>query len=252
MTCSCAVGPRKPGGLCEQAGRRALTDEGRTTFAVADGAPTAGALTWTGAHADVDVRAHSLLVGSAAAHSSPFSDARPPVTDPVAPSLAPERRKPLSGWESGLVRMVELRGLEPLTPTLIGRHDPVRRGSPQFHKPVDVPVRVTADRAHDRERRQVQLQLQPAPPRPGTPAPAAPSRVRRRVVCHASGGRPPKFPGPPRAGLSPGRSRRRSQRVLLLVLLAGPLLDLRPPPLTRTPHAARPSPRRINASGGSR
>lgn len=66
MTCSCAVGPMKPGGLCEQAGRRALTDEGRTTFAVADGAPTAGALTWTGAHADVDVRAHSLLVGSAA------------------------------------------------------------------------------------------------------------------------------------------------------------------------------------------
>ena len=39
--------------------------------------------------------------------------------------------------ENGLVIGVELRGLEPLTPTLPGRHDRVRRGSPHFHKPCD-------------------------------------------------------------------------------------------------------------------
>jgi hypothetical protein len=35
---------------------------------------------------------------------------------------------------------VELRGIEPLTPTLPARHDRVRDGSPPFRKPVDVPV----------------------------------------------------------------------------------------------------------------
>jgi hypothetical protein len=34
--------------------------------------------------------------------------------------------------EKGLINRVELRGLEPLTPTLPGRHDRVQGGSPSF------------------------------------------------------------------------------------------------------------------------
>ena len=40
---------------------------------------------------------------------------------------------------------VELRGLEPLTPTLPGRHDRVRGGSLSFRMPFEVRVRPTAD-----------------------------------------------------------------------------------------------------------
>jgi len=36
------------------------------------------------------------------------------------PTLASRRRKPLSEWENGLVKRVELRRLEPLTPVLPG------------------------------------------------------------------------------------------------------------------------------------
>ena len=47
-------------------------------------------------------------------------------------------KKALLGW-------VELRGLEPLTPTLPGRHDRVQGGSPQFHKPRDQRRNTAAD-----------------------------------------------------------------------------------------------------------
>ncbi len=56
---------------------------------------------------------------------------------------------------------VELRGLEPLTPTLAGRYDRVRSGSPPSRRPFDVPVRTRQTSAHGLERRQLQPQLQP-------------------------------------------------------------------------------------------
>ncbi len=55
----------------------------------------------------------------------------------MATTLAPETTQAAPPKENGLVDGVELRGLEPLTPTLPGRHDQVRGGSPQFHKRYD-------------------------------------------------------------------------------------------------------------------
>ena len=40
--------------------------------------------------------------------------------------------------EDGLIRRVELRGLEPLTPTLPGRRDRVHGGSPPFRQPSQI------------------------------------------------------------------------------------------------------------------
>jgi hypothetical protein len=51
---------------------------------------------------------------------------------PVATTLAPETTQAALLWENALVDGVELRGLEPLTPTLPGRRDRVRRHPPTF------------------------------------------------------------------------------------------------------------------------
>ena len=63
----------------------------------------------------------------------------------TATQLQPRRPSAQGATKNALLRWVELRGLEPLTPTLPGRHDRVPGGSLQFRKPVDVPVRTTAN-----------------------------------------------------------------------------------------------------------
>jgi hypothetical protein len=88
----------------------------------------------------------------------------PPVVSRRATALrcgAPGQRESSSGHHAGtkttkaalrrekaLLKWVELRGLEPLTPTLPGRHDRVRGGSLPFRKPCEQ-RRNTA--AHDYE-----------------------------------------------------------------------------------------------------
>ncbi len=65
----------------------------------------------------------------------------------MATMVAPRMTQAALRKENGLVTRVELRGLEPLTPTLPGHHDRVRGGSPLFRKPLDLPV------SHNGERR---------------------------------------------------------------------------------------------------
>jgi hypothetical protein len=55
--------------------------------------------------------------------------------------------------KNGLVKRVGLRGLEPLTSTLPGRHDRAHGGSPQFQKPCEQRIDTAAN---DRERGQLQ------------------------------------------------------------------------------------------------
>ncbi len=54
----------------------------------------------------------------------------------VATTLAPETTQAAPRKENGMVIGVELRGLEPLTPTLPGRVDQVRSGSLRSRKPL--------------------------------------------------------------------------------------------------------------------
>jgi hypothetical protein len=62
-----------------------------------------------------------------------------------SPRWHQKRRKPLSESENGLVKWVELRGLEPLTPTLPGRHDRVQGGSLWFRNGVGLGVRTAVN-----------------------------------------------------------------------------------------------------------
>jgi hypothetical protein len=60
------------------------------------------------------------------------------VTASVATTLAPETTKAAPRIEERPVGRVELRGLEPLTPTLPGRHDRVCSGSLRSRKRLDL------------------------------------------------------------------------------------------------------------------
>src|SRR4051812_11126026 len=70
---------------------------------------------------------------------------RPDVREPVAqpPRSPPDAAPTWAPCETPL-EQVELRGLEPLTPTLPGRHDRVQGGSPQFHKRCDQRINTAA------------------------------------------------------------------------------------------------------------
>jgi hypothetical protein len=57
---------------------------------------------------------------------------------PVATTLPRRQLRPLAESENGVVNGVELRGLEPLTPTLPGRHDRVHSGSLRFRQPLEL------------------------------------------------------------------------------------------------------------------
>src|SRR4051794_6065564 len=59
---------------------------------------------------------------------------------PCLPSHVMSTNQAALPKENGLIEGVELRGLEPLTPTLPGRHDHVRGSSPSFHKPDELRV----------------------------------------------------------------------------------------------------------------
>ncbi len=62
----------------------------------------------------------------------------------LQPQLQPDTTQAAPRKGNGLVIGVELRGLELLTPTLPGRHDRVRGGSPQFHNPCDHQINTAA------------------------------------------------------------------------------------------------------------
>src|SRR3954447_18332765 len=64
---------------------------------------------------------------------------------PVANTVAPGTTQAALLGEDGLIIGVELRGLEPLTPTLPGRHDRVRSGSLAFRLPLYQRLPTTAD-----------------------------------------------------------------------------------------------------------
>ena len=66
------------------------------------------------------------------------------VSDSVVDGSTTRYSSPGPAVLGALLRWVELRGLEPLPPTLPGRHDRVYSGSPQFHKPCDQRINTAA------------------------------------------------------------------------------------------------------------
>ena len=62
------------------------------------------------------------------------------VSDSVVDGSITRSSSPGPAVLGALLRWVELRGLEPLPPTLPGSHDRVRVGSLAFRKPLDVQV----------------------------------------------------------------------------------------------------------------
>jgi hypothetical protein len=89
------------------------------------------------------------------------------------------RRRPLSRRENGLFEWVELRGLEPLTPTLPGRHDPLRRGSSRFRNGFELGIRTGGNAG-------VQPRTSPTATRTATKA-AAPAPLNRGQTRDLSG-----------------------------------------------------------------
>src|SRR4051812_37091122 len=73
-------------------------------------------------------------------HAGPGLDA---ATAPVATTPAPGTTQAALRVEDGLFDRVELRGLEPLPPTLPGRHDRVRSSAQPFRKALEVHLGTT-------------------------------------------------------------------------------------------------------------